>query len=126
MKKVVYATLLLVAVLISSCSKEARINKKLDGEWKVTSISGESLPAGSSLYFTFEKNGKEGKGSFQSVNGAKTETVPFTYTLNDDKLTLVLTYETDIETEVLTINTYESKKIVMTDSDSQKIVMEPK
>jgi hypothetical protein len=126
MKKVIYATLLLVAVLITSCSKEVRINRKLDGEWKVTSIDGESLTEGYGFNFTFEKDGKEGKGSLQNVYGAESVTVPFTYTLNDDKLTLVMTSGTETETEVLTINTYESKKIEMTDSENQKIVMEPK
>jgi hypothetical protein len=126
MKKVIYATLLLVAVLITSCSKEARINRKLDGEWKVTSISGETFESGESMYFTFEKDGKEGKGSIQYVYGTESQTNSFTYTLADDKLTLIVTDGTDIDTEVLTINSYESEKIEMSDSDNTKFVLEPK
>ena len=126
MKKVVYATLLMVAVLISSCSKESRINRKLDGEWKTVSIAGQSLEAGENQYLTFEKDGKKGKGSIQYVYDTISQTSPFTYTLDGDKLTIVLTYGAQVETEVLTVNTYESKKIEMTDSENIKIVLEPK
>jgi hypothetical protein len=126
MKKVICATFLLVAVLISSCSKEDRINRKLDGEWKVTSISGESFNPGEAIYITFEKDGKEGKGSIQYVEETKNETNSFTYTLSDDQLTIIVSDGTDVDTEVLTINTYESKKIEMTDSDNDKLILEPK
>ena len=126
MKKLIYAAFILLAVVFSSCSKEAMINRKLDGEWKVTSIAGVALNSDESIYFTFEKDGKAGKGSYTEVSGGQTETIPFTYTLSDDKLTITVTDNGDVETEIFTVNKYESSKIEMTTSENILFVLEPK
>jgi len=126
MKKLIYAAFILLAVVFTSCSKEARINRKLDGEWKVTSVAGQSVPSDEAFYFTFEKDGKDGKGSYTMVSEGQTLTIPYTYTLSDDKLTITMTENGDVETEVFTVNKYESSKIEMTDSDNYLYVLEPK
>ena len=126
MKKLIYAAFILLAVAFTSCSKEAIINRKLDGEWKVTSIAGMALNSDESIYFTFEKDGKAGKGSYTEVFGGQSEIIPFTYTLSDDKLTITVTDDGDVETEVFTVNKYESSKIEMTTSENILFVLEPK
>lgn len=85
MKKLLFA-LMAVAFMASSCSKEAKLNKKLDGTWNVTKMNGGALPSGSSIKMTFSKE-KKGKGDYTVVSTfpplpAFTETG--TYTLEED------------------------------------------
>ncbi|MFN5444315.1 MAG: META domain-containing protein [Crocinitomicaceae bacterium] len=127
MKKLIYAAFILLAVAFTSCSKEARINRKLDGEWKVTSIAGQPIPTDQTLYFTFEKDGKKGKGSYSTLSTEGSYNVNFDYTLSGDKLTLTPTSGEITQTEILTITKYESKRIeFIAGTLSQTYVLEPK
>lgn len=49
--------LLLLLVFLSSCSKDARYNRKMDGTWKVTVSNGETIPnqSYSEKTYTFTK-----------------------------------------------------------------------
>lgn len=128
MKKLIYAAFILLAVAFTSCSKEARINRKLDGEWKVTSIEGQSLPTDQNMYFTFDKDGKKGKGTYTAaMSSQESYSFNFDYTLSGDKLTLTPTTGENNQTEILTITKYESKRIeFIAGTLSQTYVLEPK
>jgi hypothetical protein len=129
MKKLIYVTLMLVTIIITSCSKEVRINRKLDGEWRVTSITPQVYTTNPEMYFTFEKDGKKGKGTYTYTVGSQSETYDFDYTLSGDKLTLTPTTGSEAgDTEILTITKYESKKIEFTVDALEGVtyVLEPK
>ena len=131
MKKLIYVTLMLVTIVITSCSKEVRINRKLDGEWKVTSITPHIYTSTTpEMYFTFEKDGKKGKGSYTHAMESQSETYNFDYTLSGDKLSLTPTSGSEVgQTEILTITKYESKKIEFTVDALGEVltyVLEPK
>jgi len=54
---------LLIIVVLSSCSKEVRINNHLNGKWKLESIDEQLLPADETMItsrlYVFEKTGKQ-------------------------------------------------------------------
>lgn len=86
MKKMLFVMLAVVAVVAASCSKEAKLNKTLDGTWNVTKIDGAALPTGMSMKITFVK-GKKGVGTYTSVTtipGFGTDTQTGSYELEDD------------------------------------------
>ena len=54
MKKLLSA-LVISATVLFSCSKEAKLSRKIDGEWNVTTIDSEPLVS-ESIVFKFEKD----------------------------------------------------------------------
>ncbi|MES2588607.1 MAG: hypothetical protein V4622_06455 [Bacteroidota bacterium] len=126
MKKVLFALLAFSALTFSSCSKDAKINRRIDGSWNVVSIDGETMPSGSSYVMNFTKDKKTtGDGSIVVTDGGATETLAFTYSVTDE----VLTFVHDGITETLKVKTYEKKKIEFVDSYSggdEIWVLEPK
>src|SRR4051812_22236099 len=86
MKKLLF-TILAITFIIASCSKESKLNRKLDGSWDATTINGSAMPSGSSMSMTFAKD-KKGKGTYTSTSTfpapVGTSTDAGTYTLVDD------------------------------------------
>jgi hypothetical protein len=127
MKKVLFALLAVTVLVASSCSKEKKINKKLDGEWKATTFEGDVIASGESAVFTFTKDEKDnGSGVLTVTDPVISFTFPFTYTIKEDKMTMIYSILGSPDTSVVTINTYEKEKIEWTDSDGAKTVLEPK
>lgn len=84
MKKVVSAIFAIV-ILLSSCSKEKKLNKKLDGEWNITSYDGVSLASGETEVISFDKDKKEGSYTWTYTDASGSDVETGTYTLTDDK-----------------------------------------
>lgn len=121
-------TFLLIALLliITSCSKASRINRKLQGTWIATTYDGIAVSSGFGYEVSFEKDASNtGSGKYEfTILTIPTGKVDFTYSLNDDKLTYI---ETVSQTSsVLTINTFTKDKLEWTDSAGKKTILEPK
>lgn len=117
--------ILLVAVLavISSCSKDAKINRRLDGEWQVVSIGGVAPEATESYVMKFIKEDKlTGNGTLTYTFMSQSYTDAFTYSVLDQKITLII----DGTAEILTVTTYEKDRMELIDSDGDLWVLDPK
>lgn len=112
--------------VVASCSKEAQINKKLDGSWTAVTYDGSAVQNGYAFDVTFSKDKKNnGTGtSTYTIPGFPAVNVSFTYVLVEDKLTWTETSGGDSYT--VTINTYEKDKLQWTNSEGEITVLEPK
>ncbi len=85
MKKIAIVSLVVLLVLVS-CSKSNKLNKRLDGTWNVEKIGGSLVPNGLSYSFMFS-NEKGGKGVFelsQVLSSLPVNTEKVTYALIED------------------------------------------
>lgn len=114
MKKLLFI-LAAITIFATSCSKEAKLNRSLDGTWKVVSMGGESMD-GMSMSVTFEKE-KAGKGTystkmtFEALNISETSTG--TYELVDDVTLIMTDDEAGSETDSTTVVSYSKKELVL-------------
>lgn len=112
-----------VAILFASCSKENKLNKRLDGSWNVVSIDGTTLGSDLSIVFSFSKD-KKGKGTYSytwtSMGSSNVETG--TYVLTDDtKITITETGET-IGDDYL-IKDYSKTDMTVSDTDGSDVMV---
>jgi hypothetical protein len=123
MKKSLFIMFAIVATIVVSCSKDAKINRRIDGEWKVISIGGVALAADEIYTFKFNKDKKEnGDGTIVYTDSFGTDSYPFTYTVASEKITLVI----DGTSEVFSVTKYEKDKLELIDSYSDVWVLDPK
>jgi uncharacterized protein (TIGR03066 family) len=117
MKKVLSILAIAMLFIATSCSKEAKLNRKIDGEWNLVSVDGVAPEAGSSMTIKFEKD-KKGTGAVTMTEsgGGMSFAIPGTYTLTDDKtITMVLTFFGESTTEIYSVSSYSKKELTMTD-----------
>lgn len=123
MRKTAFIFLALVALVLASCSKDAKINRTIQGDWKTVSIAGVALEAGESLIWTFNKEDKlTGSGTTTYTFAGVSYTDAFTYSVADQKITAVV----DGEAEVLSVTKYEKDEVNLVDADGYVYVLEPK
>jgi hypothetical protein len=123
MKKSLFILLAVVATFVASCSKDAKINRRIDGEWKVVSIGGASLAADETYTFKFNKDKKlDGDGTITYTSSLGTDVTAFTYTVATAKITMSYSGFA----EILTVSKYERKKIELIDSSGDIWVLDPK
>ena len=106
-----------VAIVFASCSKESKLNKKLDGTWDAVTVGGTAMPSGSSMSVTFSKD-KKGKGTytFTATFPAPVGTITDagTYTLVDD-VTIYSTSSTAGSTQdTATVTSYSKTDLTLT------------
>jgi uncharacterized protein (TIGR03066 family) len=128
MKKVLSIVAIAMLFIATSCSKEAKLNRKLDGEWNVTTVDGVAPEAGTSMSIKFEKDEKgTGKVTMTETGGGMSFSLPGTYTLTDDKsISMVLTFMGDAETSVFTVSDYSKSELTMADEDGSVFKLEKK
>ena len=123
MKKGLLILLVAVLAVASSCSKDAKINKRLDGEWKVVTIGGIAPEVGESYTLKFIKEDKlTGNGTLTYAFLGQSFTDAFTYSVLDQKITLIL----DGTAEIWSVTKYEKDGMEMVDSDGDVWVLDPK
>ena len=124
MKKILFAVVA-VALIVTSCSKESKLNKKLDGTWNVSTVDGTTLPSGASMSITFSKD-KKGEGTYsmtQTLPPAPAETDAGSYTLVEDE-TIYMTSSTAGSTQdTITVTSYSKTDMTLTGSDKKPIVL---
>ena len=123
MKKSLFVLLALIATITFSCSKDAKINRSIDGEWNVVTLGGVPLDVDESITFKFIKDDKlTGDGTITETWSSGSYTTPFTYTVGSEKIIFVI----DGSSEVLSVLTYEKDKLELIDSDNEVWVLDPK
>ncbi|NBO59906.1 MAG: hypothetical protein EBU82_02910 [Flavobacteriia bacterium] len=127
MKKGILMLLVAVLAVASSCSKDAKINRRLDGEWKVVTIAGVAPAVDESYTLLFNKIDKlTGSGILTYdyvVLGQPFSTVDvFSYSVVDQKMTLIV----DGTAEIWSVTKYEKDRMEMVDSDGDVWVLDPK
>ena len=132
MKKVLSIVAIAMLFIATSCSKEAKLNRKLDGEWNVTSISGEALiTSEGSLVFKFEKdkngNGKVTMTQAEIYQGA---TMSYSYSgtyilTKDDVITMTLVDGTTSDVYPVIVSSYDKTNMTFT-LDSEVFVLKKK
>ena len=113
MKKIL--TLLVCTVLIfSSCNKNKKFNKTLDGTWMSTTIDGQPVASGDAYKMTFSKDGKDdGKVTLESYeDGQQQFVLTGTYKITEKGKTLTI----DASTSGVT---YNSVGTISNSSDSK-------
>ena len=102
MKKILFA-MFAVAIMFASCSKESKLNRKLDGSWNLVTYDGAALATGESEVVKFDKD-KKGKGTLTYTATGSGLSVSFTGTYEldkDEKITITITGSTaNVETVV--------------------------
>ena len=123
MKKGLLVLLVAVLAVVSSCSKDAKINRRLDGEWTVAIIGGVAPEATESYVMKFIKEDKlTGNGTFTYTFMSQSYTDAFTYSVLDQKITLIL----DGTAEIFSVTKYEKDRMEMVDTEGDLWVLDPK
>ena len=127
MKKIAFILAVTLAFAVASCSKESKINRKIQGDWNGVTINDQAVQSGESYTMSFSKSNKNGGTGTSNYTGSLGNyTTSFTYTIADDKMTIVSTFGNSTETETLTVITYTRDKFEYTNSEGEKSVFEPK
>lgn len=123
MKKLIFALIAVATLSLASCSKETRINNKLDGSWNVTQWENIAMPAGSSLTYEFNK-GKKGAGSGKASGTGYfvLTSYDFSYQISDDKLEILHGTTKDS----YTVTEYSSNNVTLTKSTGTVTKLEAK
>jgi hypothetical protein len=130
MKKLMMVMFVATAIL-ASCSKESKLNRKLDGKWDVVSMTTAGVTmtptemGATSFVIEFTKD-KKGVGSYTTtmVAATATETSTGTYTLTDDtKMTMTETPAAGSTStpDVMTVNDYSKTDMTMTSTSGTVI-----
>lgn len=110
-----------VTMIFASCSKERKLNRKLDGEWSATSFSdaGVVTPvvAPWSITMKFGKDKKDnGTFSMTISDGTDSEVYSGTYKLSDDKSIVLTQTSPTPDMDVWTVTEYTKTKLSVTDA----------
>jgi hypothetical protein len=123
MKKGLLVLLVAVLAVVSSCSKDAKINRRLNGEWNVVSIGGVAPEATESYVIKFIKEDKlTGNGTFTYTFMSQSFTDVLTYSVLDQKITMVI----DGTAEIFSVTKYDKDRMEMIDTDGELWVLDPK
>jgi hypothetical protein len=117
MKKLLSA-LVISATVLFSCSKEAKLNRKLDGEWNVTLMDNEAVASDEAMTFKFEKE-KNGKGTITLTDAYSGFSFAGTYELNKDEvINAVFSFLGDEETWNFVVTEYSKDKLKLVDDEA--------
>jgi hypothetical protein len=123
MKKGLFILLVAFLAVTASCSKDAKINRRLDGEWKVVSLAGLAPEANESYTFKFIKEDKlTGNGTLTYTFLSQSFVDAFTYSVLDQKITLIV----DGTAEIFSVTKYEKDKMELVDSSGDLWILDPK
>ena len=123
MKKGLFILLVAFLAVTASCSKDAKINRRLDGEWKVVSLAGQAPGANESYTFKFIKEDKlTGNGTLTYTFLSQSFVDAFTYSVLDQKITLIV----DGTAEIFSVTKYEKDKMELVDSSGDVWILDPK
>jgi uncharacterized protein (TIGR03066 family) len=117
MKKGLVLMMLAVVFVMASCSKESKLNRKLDGKWNLTKVDGNALPSGYTSSITFTKDKKVGTYSASFTFAGLSGTDTGTYTLEGDTKITMTSNATGSTATTSTITEYSKTTLIITDAD---------
>jgi hypothetical protein len=124
MKKSLLLLLTVVSLITFSCSKDAKINRRLNGEWSVITVDNTPLEVGETITFSFDKEDKlTGTGVISYGYTGVNVSINFTYSVASEKLILVTS---DGDSDMYTVMKYENSLMELMDSDGDIWVLNPK
>ncbi|MFT7343701.1 MAG: hypothetical protein ACI9XP_000275 [Lentimonas sp.] len=82
----ILAILFVGALALGACSKEKKINKKIDGSWTLVEENGAAISDESVTTITFNKDKKEGSGELTQKDDQGSSTTMFDYSLDNNIL----------------------------------------
>lgn len=119
MKKIVFLTFACTTILATSCSKEAKLNRKIDGTWKIKTVEGVAVSEADKYTYAFEKD-KKGKGDFVASQGGFS--LSGTYQLIDDEqIILNTTFFGETDADTLKVVEYSKNVLKLAESDGTYI-----
>ncbi len=133
MKKFLFLSVAILALVLGSCSKEAKLNRKIDGKWDIVTFAGISPASLGITSFTIEfTKDKKGKGAYTSTSTSSTGTDSSTgtYVLTDDtKITMTENASANNSTptpDAMTVTDYSKTDLTLTDASGKAIVLKKK
>lgn len=124
--------LFVATTVLASCSKESKLNRKIDGTWDIVTMGGVAPSTFGVTSFTIEfSKDKKGTGTYTTtmVGATGTDTGTGTYELTDDtKITMTNTPvagETSTP-DVNTVTDYSKTDMTLTSSENTVIVLKKK
>ena len=115
MKKILFAVLA-VTFIAASCSKESKLNRRLDGTWNVLTFGGVALPTGATMTLAFDKD-KKGKGTYtmtQTMPPSPAMTDAGTYDLNKDEIMYLLSSTAGSTQDTMNVTSYSKTEMTLT------------
>lgn len=121
MKKIM-ALMLAVTLVFASCSKERKLNRKLDGEWTLSTIDGVP-PSNPTATISFNKDKKEGTYNFiLSYKSGISVIISGNYSLTkDETITLTPTDLTNFDVAVFTVTAYDKTDLTLTEKKDGEV-----
>jgi PBP1b-binding outer membrane lipoprotein LpoB len=121
MKKFLFLSVAILAFVLGSCSKEARLNRKLDGKWEVTTVDGNTVSDLDKYTVEFTKD-KKGKGSVMYTSTSIGLSFIGFYDLEkNEKITVTMNLNGTTDTSVQKVKEYSKSKLVLTDEDGTNV-----
>ena len=120
--------LLALTVILGSCKPEWTGNKKLDGEWTLTSSNGQAIPSTYSEIVTFSKKGSGGDVTTTVVENGLSTTATGIYTLLKNS-TITFAYPNGnitgypYDTAVFDINEYTKTTLKLTNQKDGTVII---
>jgi hypothetical protein len=120
MKKIIFFSISVITILLTSCSKETKLNRKIDGDWLLIEMNDQKVTDQEELIYSFEKD-RKGKGNVQSKNTNEDgiiTTYNGTYTLIEDtKIIMTFNYNGLLESQSYLILKATHSKLKLADSE---------
>lgn len=108
--KNIFVIIAVAAIGLVACSKEKKVNKRLDGSWTLVSENDQDISDKSTTVLTFMKDKKEGTGSkVYTTSDGIASTTEFTYTLDNNVLT--------VNTDMYTVEEYTKEVLVLSSTN---------
>lgn len=121
MKKFLFLSVAILAFVLGSCSKEAKLNRKLDGKWEITTEDGTAVADDEKYTVEFTKD-KDGKGAVTMASTSQGIAFTGTYVLDkDEKITITLNAFGTTDVTILKVKDYSKSKLVLTDEDGTDV-----
>ena len=112
MKNVLSILTIAILFIATSCSKESKLNRKLDGKWTLVTANGVAATFVYTLTFAKDKKG----GSLIVVDGPLTGSG--TYVLTADKtITTTVSFFGTTDVSIYTVTDYSKKDLSLTAQD---------
>lgn len=108
--KNIFLIMAIAAFGLVACSKEKKVNKRLDGSWTLVSENDKAIDDESTTVLNFMRDKKEGTGTkVYTTSDGISSTTEFTYTLDNNVLT--------VGSDMYTVDEYTKEELVLSSTN---------